>query len=75
VFTAVDDHGARAPEELLDAWRAIGGRGGQVAGDPARALEQAAALRRSPDQPVVVAGSLYLVGAVRGMLAGEEAAA
>ncbi len=32
-------------------------------------------MRRSPDQPLVVAGSLYLVGAVRAMLAGEEAAA
>jgi hypothetical protein len=29
-------------------------------------------MRHSPEQPVVVAGSLYLVGAVRGMLRGEE---
>jgi dihydrofolate synthase/folylpolyglutamate synthase len=79
VFTAVDHPGARSPAELLDAWHAVGGRGGQVASDPRTALEQAATLRRSPrrspDQPVVVAGSLYLVGAVRAMLAGEEAAA
>ena len=27
------------------------------------------------DQPIVVAGSLYLVGAVRGMLLGEERSA
>ena len=73
VFTAVADPGARSPAELLDAWRAAGGRGGQVASDPARALHEAAALRRSASQPVVVAGSLYLVGAVRAMLAGEEA--
>jgi len=30
-------------------------------------------LRAAPGQPVVVAGSLYLVGAVRGILRGEEA--
>ena len=46
-----------------------------TAADAGQALELAAGLRRSADQPVVVAGSLYLVGAVRGMLAGEEAAA
>jgi dihydrofolate synthase / folylpolyglutamate synthase len=75
VFTAVNDPGARSPEELLAAWRARGGSRGRAAADARLALEQAAGLRRSPDQPVVVAGSLYLVGAVRAMLAGEEAAA
>ena len=75
VFTAVGDPGARQPAELLDAWRAVGGRGGQFASDPRAALAEAATLRRSSDQPAVVAGSLYLVGAVRAMLAGEEAAA
>jgi dihydrofolate synthase/folylpolyglutamate synthase len=75
VFTAIDNPGSRPPDELLDAWRAVGGRGGRVAVGRREALDQAAALRRSPDQPVVVAGSLYLVGAVRAMLAGEEAAA
>ncbi|HEX6473662.1 MAG TPA: folylpolyglutamate synthase/dihydrofolate synthase family protein [Candidatus Limnocylindria bacterium] len=75
IFTAVDDPGARSPQELLDAWRAVGGRGGRIAEGPRQALELAAEMRRSADQPVVVAGSLYLVGAVRGMLAGEEAAA
>jgi hypothetical protein len=33
----------------------------------------AAELRRSEEQPVVVAGSLYVVGAVRARLVGEEA--
>jgi len=75
VFTAVDDPGARAPRELLDAWQAAGGKQGRAVVDAGQALEQAAGLRRSPDQPLVVAGSLYLVGAVRAMLAGEEAAA
>jgi len=75
VFTAVGDPGARAPRELLDAWRAAGGTGGRAVADARQALEQAAGRRGSPDQPVVVAGSLYLVGAVRAMLAGEEDAA
>ena len=75
VFTAVDDPGARAPRDLLEAWGAAGGRGGAVASEPREGLERATELRRSPGQPVVVAGSLYLVGAVRAMLAGEEAAA
>jgi len=75
VFTAVDDPGARSPRDLLDAWRRQGGGRGHIATAPAQALQRAAVLRLSPDQPVVVAGSLYLVGAVRAMLAGEEAAA
>jgi folylpolyglutamate synthase/dihydropteroate synthase len=32
----------------------------------------AAELRTAADQPIVVAGSLYLVGVVRGILRGEE---
>jgi dihydrofolate synthase / folylpolyglutamate synthase len=75
IFTAVDDPGARSPGELLGAWQAGGGDRGRAAPDLSRALELAAGLRRSPDQPILVAGSLYLVGAVRGMLAGEEASA
>jgi dihydrofolate synthase/folylpolyglutamate synthase len=73
VFAAVDDEHAHAPGELLRAWRRIGGEGGQVADDPRAALEVAAALRRG-DEPVVVAGSLYLVGAIRGMLFGAQEA-
>jgi dihydrofolate synthase/folylpolyglutamate synthase len=75
VFTTVDDPGARAPQELLAAWRGLGAGHGRVAAAPGAALQLAAELRRAPDQPLVVAGSLYLVGAVRAMLAGEEAAA
>jgi folylpolyglutamate synthase/dihydropteroate synthase len=75
VFTAVEDPGARSPDELLGAWRGLSAGGGRTAETVEAALRQAAELRRSPDQPVVVAGSLYLVGAVRAMLAGEEAAA
>jgi dihydrofolate synthase / folylpolyglutamate synthase len=71
VFTRVGDPGALAPGELLGTWRRLGGRG-EVAGSPAEALSRAAELRADPEQPLVVAGSLYLVGAIRGMLTGEE---
>jgi dihydrofolate synthase/folylpolyglutamate synthase len=75
VFTAIEDPGARSPQQLLDVWRSVGAGPAHVAANPADALERAAGLRSRPGQPVVVAGSLYLVGAVRAMLAGEEAAA
>jgi dihydrofolate synthase/folylpolyglutamate synthase len=65
VFTRVDDPHALAPAALADAWRAVGGRGGITAATPQEALRRAAA------DPVVVAGSLYLVGAVRAMITGE----
>ncbi len=71
VFTAVADPGAHRPESLLRIWRRIADAG-EAAADPASALLRAAELRRSVEQPVVVAGSLYLVGAVRGMLTGEQ---
>ena len=63
VFTRVDDPGAHAPGDLARAWRRLGGTA-RVAGDPAEAL------RVADGDPVVVAGSLYLVGAVRGMITG-----
>ncbi len=69
VFTSVDDPRAHAPVELLRAWGRIG-HGGETVEDPVRALERATALRRG-DEPVVVAGSLYLVGALRGVLTGD----
>jgi dihydrofolate synthase / folylpolyglutamate synthase len=71
VFTHVDDPGALAPADLLRAWRRVGADGTE-APTPAAALARAAKLRAAVDQPVVVAGSLYLVGAVRGMLTAEE---
>ncbi len=73
VFSAVDDPHAWRPDALLHAWRAIGGAGGTaVPGVPA-ALRRAAGMARA-DEPIVVAGSLYLVGAVRGLLTGEAEA-
>ncbi|MEX0625925.1 MAG: Mur ligase family protein [Chloroflexota bacterium] len=69
VFTRVEDAGAIPAEELLGRWRSLGGHG-RTAASPEAALRLAADLRRSAEQPVLVAGSLYLVGAVRGMLRG-----
>ena len=43
-----------------------------MARDPADAMRVAAGLVRG-DEPIVVAGSLYLVGSISGMLTGEEA--
>jgi dihydrofolate synthase/folylpolyglutamate synthase len=73
IFTRVDDPGAIAPDELLRRWRRAGAGPARTVDTPESALRQAAALRSDPGQPVVVAGSLYLVGAVRGILRGEEA--
>jgi len=65
VFTRVADRGALPPEELAAAWARIGGPSA-VAPNPAEAL------RIAEGDPVVVAGSLYLVGAVRGMITGMD---
>jgi dihydrofolate synthase/folylpolyglutamate synthase len=72
VFTRVEEGGALPAEELRRRWLRLGGNGGQLATTPEAALRIAADLRAEPHQPVVVAGSLYLVGAVRGILRGEE---
>jgi dihydrofolate synthase/folylpolyglutamate synthase len=64
VFTRVEDPGAHEPAELARIWRRVAGGGAQVAPTPAEAL------RRADADPIVVAGSLYLVGAVRGMITG-----
>ncbi|MGH2381456.1 MAG: bifunctional folylpolyglutamate synthase/dihydrofolate synthase [Candidatus Limnocylindria bacterium] len=64
VFTRVDDPGAHEPEQLARIWRGIAGTSADQAATPAEAM------RRASGDPVVVAGSLYLVGAVRGMITG-----
>ena len=67
VFTRVDDPGALHPSSLAHAWKRLGGRSATTAPTPAEAL------RLADGDPVVVAGSLYLVGAVRGMITGSVA--
>jgi dihydrofolate synthase / folylpolyglutamate synthase len=64
VFTRVEDPGAHDPQTLARAWRRLSGKRSRSAPNPDRALAMA------DDDPVVVAGSLYLVGAIRGMLTG-----
>ena len=64
VFTRVPDPGAHDPTELARIWRRVAGHGAGIAAGPAEAM------RRASGDPVVVAGSLYLVGAVRGMITG-----
>jgi len=62
VFTRIDDPHAHEPAELERAWRAVGGGNSRTAATPREAMALA------DGDPVVVAGSLYLVGAVRGMI-------
>ncbi len=71
IFTAVSDPHAHRPHDLLARWKRIG-RGGEAVTEPADALRRAAELREAPGDPVIVAGSLYLVGALRGLLLGEQ---
>ena len=76
VFTAVADPHAHLPDALLRTWRRIaphlrGTEAGTTAPTPDQALQLAAALG-PPAGPVVVAGSLYLVGAIRATLTGEQ---
>jgi folylpolyglutamate synthase/dihydropteroate synthase len=68
VCTAVDDPRALPAADLAARWRAAGMLPAQLVtaeADPMAALDRA--LARAPG-PVVVAGSLYLVGLARGHL-------
>jgi dihydrofolate synthase / folylpolyglutamate synthase len=67
VFTRVGDPGAHEPAALARAWRRVSRHRSRQAATPAEALDVAAGA-----DPVVVAGSLYLVGAVRGMITGSS---
>jgi len=66
VATGLDLPRGLPAADLADRWR-LGGSGGRVVAerDPMRALDLALA---AGDGPIVVAGSLYLVGAVRARL-------
>jgi dihydrofolate synthase/folylpolyglutamate synthase len=76
VFTAVADPHAQPADALLRTWRRVapqlrGAEAGRTASTPDQALQRAALLGPSAG-PVVVAGSLYLVGAIRATLTGEQ---
>jgi len=64
VFTRVADPGALPQTILARAWRRVSGHRAVTAATPAEAI------RKVEADPLVVAGSLYLVGAVRGMITG-----
>jgi dihydrofolate synthase/folylpolyglutamate synthase len=68
VMTRVADPGAQDPAVLAQIWRRVSGLTARVSATPADALAAA----RGAD-PVVVAGSLYLVGEIRGMIAPMDA--
>jgi dihydrofolate synthase/folylpolyglutamate synthase len=67
VTTQVELSRALPAADLAAIWRSIGGGGRTVTAEPepGRALDRALA---GPPGPIVVAGSLYLVGAVRARL-------
>ena len=69
IFTRVGDPGAHEPADLARIWARVAGGNAQAARTPSEAM------RRADGDPIVVAGSLYLVGAVRSMImgTGEEA--
>ncbi|MGK2851073.1 MAG: bifunctional folylpolyglutamate synthase/dihydrofolate synthase [Candidatus Limnocylindrales bacterium] len=72
IATAVDAPRAMPPGELAQRWAAVSGDRNRVlvASGPAAALEAARQTLTRSDSPglTVVAGSLYLVGAVRALL-------
>jgi dihydrofolate synthase/folylpolyglutamate synthase len=71
VCTAVDLPGALPADGLAAAWRdGLPGARVLTAPDPAAALDAALAMARGP---VIVAGSLYLVGAARAILVDDPA--
>jgi dihydrofolate synthase / folylpolyglutamate synthase len=67
VFTRVDHPAAIEPQRLAASWRSVGGGARSVT-----AATPGEAVRLAVGDPVVVAGSLYLVGAIRGMITGTE---
>ena len=66
IATAVDSARALPAHELADRWAALSGCAAEAIPGPEAALE--AALEGGTDGPIIVGGSLYLVGAARGML-------
>jgi dihydrofolate synthase / folylpolyglutamate synthase len=75
VFTSIGEPNALPATRLLATWNGSGGGPAEAIEDLDAALERAAAMRRMPEEPLVVAGSLYLVGAVRSRVLGGGAAA
>jgi dihydrofolate synthase/folylpolyglutamate synthase len=71
VATSLDAPRALTADALADRWRTLApGASVEAVPDPISALDRAL---ESADGPIVVAGSLYLVGAVRGRLVDDPA--
>lgn len=70
VTTEVSGSRAMPADALAATWRRLARPGGDVRSIPStgEALDEARALARAAGGPLIVAGSLYLVGAVRGWL-------
>jgi len=60
VFTRSSRRGALPPAVLESLWRQLGGRGGEVAADPAKAVT-AARRRAGRDGALLITGSIYLL--------------
>jgi dihydrofolate synthase / folylpolyglutamate synthase len=69
IATAVDSPRAMPPAELAARWSSIGGPGVEIEANPIAALERAL----TGTGPIVVAGSLYLVGVARSRLLPDPA--
>ena len=57
-----------AADLLAARWQALAGRAAEAVAEPAAALDAALA---TGDGPIIVAGSLYLVGAARAILVSD----
>ncbi len=69
ITTAVPGTSRALPaDELAARWNAIAGGAAEAEPDPAAALQKALAYARTAGGPVVIAGSLYLVGELRARL-------
>jgi len=71
ICTAPAGGRALAADLLAARWRALAGRAAEAVGEPAAALDAALA-PGSGTGPIIVAGSLYLVGAARAILVDDS---
>jgi dihydrofolate synthase/folylpolyglutamate synthase len=72
ITTTVPESDRSAPAaELAASWEAAGGESATPIEDPVEALEAAVRGARDDRGPIVIAGSLYLIGGLRGRLVGD----
>ena len=73
VFTRTDNPRAASPADLRERFERLGGEEAEAIPD-ARAALRTAGEKAGPDGLVLVCGSLYLVGEVKGLLASADSA-